>query len=89
MKRATATAIFDGTDTYTAMMEMGINKNRYNTKYMPKMIITIPNKPSPTISGTLLYRPGKKVDIDLSIENIVSEPVHLKGIHVLTIAIPY
>ena len=79
LKRLSASAIIDDDSRYSLTAELQTEKNTYNTRYTPLIELSIPDRDPITFTGSLLYRPMKKVDVDLRLENAFRRPVTAKG----------
>ena len=86
MKRLTTQATIDDKQKYTMTAELETVSNKFNTKYNPRMEMTMPGRNPIKFGGSILYRDGKRADIDLSLENLSQKPMTVKGKNIFNIA---
>lgn len=79
LKRFTARAIVDDEKEYALTAEIQVEANKYNTKYIPVVELTVPTRTVGRLEGEVTYRPNKKIDIDLSIKELTRSPMSIKG----------
>ena len=79
MKRLTARALIDDQIEYSFKSEVAIEKTKIATRYIPLVELRIPQKDPYIMRGNILYRPGKKIDIDMSWRNIFRDTVSVSG----------
>lgn len=78
-KKVTARVMIDDSQEYSFTSEVAIQDSKLNTRYTPLVEVSIPGKRPYRLTGNVLYRSGKKVDVDLSLVNIFSDTVTLTG----------
>ncbi len=78
-KRIVGRALLDDSKEYSATAELVIEDTRYNTKYLPRFEVALHGKSPYKLGGHILYRPAKRADIDMALENVFSGPLTVKG----------
>ncbi len=79
-KRATGRVTVDDSQEYSTTVELEIQKNGPNIKYIPRFELALHGLKRPyLLEGTILYRPKKRVDIDIALQNVYTQPFTLKG----------
>ena len=71
--------MIDDRKEYSFTSEVAIQSTKLNTRYTPLVEVSIPGKRPYRLTGNVLYRPGKKVDVDLSVVNVFSDTVTVTG----------
>ncbi len=61
------------------MLQVAIEKTKLNTRYTPLLELSMPGQQPRRLTGSVVYRPGKKVDIDVSAVNIFEDTVTVTG----------
>ena len=80
-KKITARAMIDDTKEYSFTSEVAIQKTKLNTRYTPLVEVSLPGKRPYRLTGDVLYRPGKKIDVDLSLVNVFRGPISVNGMY--------
>ena len=75
VKRVSANLVINQRDEYGAVAEMQMDK----TRFVPMLEITTPDRPPVRLGGSINNKNGRRLDIDLSLENAAKEPITLKG----------
>ncbi len=71
--------MLDDKNEYSFTTELAIQKTKINTRYTPLVELSLPGEQPKRLTGNVLYRPGKKVDVDISVVNFFNDPVTVTG----------
>jgi hypothetical protein len=78
-KSASTVMKIDETQEYSVNAELGINEKRVKTVFTPSLAITMPNKPTMTIDGTIEMGTGKTVfAVDMAMKKFTRKPITLR-----------
>ena len=80
MKGVKGSVVIDDAHIYGIDMHMEMSVNEIRSLYKPYFSLTLPSQADPyTVSGSALYRPGKRLQLEMTIDNILSSPITLNG----------
>ena len=79
LKQVLGKAVIDDRYTYSFVTEVGVTGNKQRTRLIPKLEISLPGRDPYKLGGSLLYRPMKRLDVDLTLENVFKDTVALNG----------
>lgn len=65
---------------YSLLAEVQVNQGRYAMRFTPKVELVVPGRAPMKMSGSATYREDKKLDVDISIENVLKDPAVFKGL---------
>jgi hypothetical protein len=77
-KRLTLTAKIDDKRDYRTMVEL-LTQIGSMTKYTPKVEVALHGKTPYKFGGTVIYRAGKRAEVDLTLKNVFDQPLTVKG----------
>jgi len=78
-KRASLRFTIDDEHVYSAKTGLTIQRGRGFSKYTPTVEIRIPGREIITVQGGMEHQEGRKLDIDLSMNNLLEQPVIFRG----------
>lgn len=68
----------DGTETYSADASLGVQEKPMKTTWTPSLVITVPNKPKMSVTGSFVSGNGKVMAAaNLAIKNFTRKPITL------------
>ena len=79
MNRLTGSFSIDDARTYGLLAELGMSGNEVRNVYTPRVQVTLPGQEPYTFTSEVLYRPGKRAQIEMTLENVFDSPVTLNG----------
>ncbi|XP_074643894.1 uncharacterized protein LOC141900764 [Tubulanus polymorphus] len=78
-KRAALRFTIDDEQVYSVLTGVTIQRGSGFSKYTPNVEIRIPGRKTITVMGGLEHQEGRKLDIDLSMNNVLRDPVLFRG----------
>ena len=79
MKSISADAMVDGRHRYAVIAQMPINQKKFGPEYLPTVQIFMPETPTVRLDGRFFYREGKKIIVNMKLENALRDPISLEG----------
>lgn len=80
LKRLFGQITVDDSQQYSLVSQLEKSAGKYATRYIPLIEMTMPNTAPYKLHGSVIYREGKKADVDISIDNVFEEPATFKGL---------
>jgi len=78
-KGLTMSVMMDESMEFSLMSSMLIESSATERKYSPTLEVRIPGRKPMSVTGALTYNPSEMITGQLTMENVVREPVTLKG----------
>ena len=80
MKRVAGQIIVDDAEQFSFVSQLETSEGKYATRFVPLIEVAIPRTAPYKLSGTVIYREGKKADVDITIDNVFENPATFKGL---------
>ena len=78
LKRLTANGKVDS-DNYGVKLEVVRVQTRFNTQFKPLVEVSLPRRQPYRLQGRVLYREGKKAELDLRLLNVLDDTLAIEG----------
>jgi len=79
LKRLVVQALIDETYEYSLMTEIQQEISRESLKFNPVIELVIPERDPITLTGQVLYKSKKKLEVQFHLANLLQEPIALTG----------
>ena len=71
--------MIDDTQEYSFTSEVAIQSDKFKNRYTPLVEVSIPGQKPYRLTGDVLHRAGKKIDVDFRLVNVFDKPVSVNG----------
>jgi hypothetical protein len=79
VRSVTARAMIDDNTEYSATAQLTTEERDSNLLITPSVVVVIPGREDIVLDGSLVMRQSRKIDVDLALRNLMTQPINLRG----------